>query len=405
MRVQITTEQPLRSPYLILQIGNQRYRTTASMNPDGRWNETFEFRISFHAELFAILQLDLYETRFLIPDYHVGRVEIKLSLLRDVPSQFHSWFELWHKKHSYSRLSEVSRRSILSGNVGAIELLIEHGLNSDSADASRSMDRSSSSTTVNELSGKSTGRTLERPAGLISERQVTPVHHSRMPSDNRTLTATEAKHLSESIEYFYKEEAEEEERASTPEFAQTLNMTFLERIGGLVLSKETNTVLKSIQSLLVEFGQGLEIANGSLLSGILTLEKFYMNWETPRTGDVVRELSLIEIPRYFYKFAMAAYGWKGLNFFGKGSGIITDSVKKDSDRKCLLQFLSLPSENLLDCELARMEVFRPSYFIAIDMHTEALILTIRGTMVSWVPAVICSEILIKFSLEYHRHIN
>jgi hypothetical protein len=31
----------------------------------------------------------------------------------------------------------------------------------------------------------------------------------------------------------------------------------------------------------------------------------------------------VQTVRHFYKFAMAAYGWKGLNFFGKGNGVIT----------------------------------------------------------------------------------
>jgi hypothetical protein len=98
--------------------------------------------------------------------------------------------------------------------------------------------------------------------------------------------------------------------------------TFGSKLASIFLSKETSEVLQGIRKLLAEYGQGLEFNNADLLKGVLTLEKFYVNYKTRRTGDVVKELSAVEIPRHFFKFAMAAYGWKGLNFFGKGAGYV-----------------------------------------------------------------------------------
>jgi hypothetical protein len=131
-----------------------------------------------------------------------------------------------------------------------------------------------------------------------------------------TLTPNEAKHLHESIEFFMHEDDYESAHISANQ------STFLERLGEFILSRETNSVLRGIRRLLLAFGQGLEMTNANLLSGILTLEKFYLNLNTQRTGRLVRDLSKIEIPRHFWKFAMATYGWRGLNFFGKGGGII-----------------------------------------------------------------------------------
>jgi hypothetical protein len=43
-------------------------------------------------------------------------------------------------------------------------------------------------------------------------------------------------------------------------------------------------------------------------------------------GKVVTSLEFVERSRHFFKFAMSAYGWKGLNFFGKGNGYITGKI-------------------------------------------------------------------------------
>ena len=97
---------------------------------------------------------------------------------------------------------------------------------------------------------------------------------------------------------------------------------FVDRLGELILSRETSETLKAVRKLLAAFGQGLEITNAALLSGILTLEKFYINHGPKKTKNRIMTLSSVEQARHYYMFAMAAYGWKGLNFFGKGRGII-----------------------------------------------------------------------------------
>jgi hypothetical protein len=83
----------------------QRYRTSISDDPEGRWNEGFEFDVTFHDQLFGIcqvnyidtfkmilrpipFQLDLYASRILQPDLHLGRAEIILPHLPNMPDQF-----------------------------------------------------------------------------------------------------------------------------------------------------------------------------------------------------------------------------------------------------------------------------------------------------------------------------
>lgn len=82
-------------------------------------------------------------------------------------------------------------------------------------------------------------------------------------------------------------------------------------------------------------------------------------------------------------------GWKGLTFIGKSNGILTNATRKHSDALSIVEYLSLPKEDLLAYEFRTGEVFRPSYFIARDRATNSIVLSIRGTMVSH----FCSDIL------------
>jgi hypothetical protein len=83
-----------------------------------------------------------------------------------------------------------------------------------------------------------------------------------------------------------------------------------------------------------------------------------------------------------WRFSMASYGWKGLNFIGKGNGYLSDAVRDHSDAKSVMEHLSLPKEDLLAYEFRTGEAFRPSYFVAHDRSTNSIVLSIRGTMVS-----------------------
>lgn len=75
-------------------------------------------------------------------------------------------------------------------------------------------------------------------------------------------------------------------------------------------------------------------------------------------------------------------GWKGLTFIGKSNGILTNATRKHSDALSVVEYLSLPKEDLLAYEFRTGEVFRPSYFIARDRATNSIVLSIRGTMAS-----------------------
>ncbi|CAO3600254.1 unnamed protein product [Absidia cylindrospora] len=146
-------------------------------------------------------------------------------------------------------------------------------------------------------------------------------------------------------------------------------------------SKDNRQVLRAIGKLLSQFGQGLELSNLQILSGFNLLEKYYA--QLPRDHDdrdIVLDLKQVELMGHFWKFAMASYGWKGLNFLGRGNGVFSDGWRDNSDALSIVEYLSIPKADLLAYEFRSAEAFRPSYFIALDRSTDAIVLSIRGTM-------------------------
>jgi hypothetical protein len=125
----------------------------------------------------------------------------------------------------------------------------------------------------------------------------------------------------------------------------------------------------------------LELSNLQILSGFNLLEKYYAQLPRDHSKDIVLDLKQAELMGHFWKFALASYGWKGLNFLGRGNGVFSDGWRNNSDALSIVEYLSIPKADLLAYEFRSAEAFRPSYFIALDRSTDAIVLSIRGTMV------------------------
>lgn len=123
------------------------------------------------------------------------------------------------------------------------------------------------------------------------------------------------------------------------------------------------------------------MSNLQILAGFTVVEKFYADLPRDRTWDLVQDASEIEMSSYMWRYAMASYGWKGLNFIGKGNGIFSDAVREQSDALSICEHLNIDKQDLLAYELRTGAAFRPSYFIARDRKLNAIVLSIRGTMV------------------------
>jgi hypothetical protein len=328
----VTLNLDLCKTFVEIHLGQHKFRTKVSLN--GEWNEKFYFPLSFHNYLFQSVQFDVHEDGILFPR-HFGRAEIKLSVLNiDDTKPFSSHFELWEKQLSAGNVSEITKRRELSRNIGAIYVTIKD-LN----------------TFVNDDDEEATPRTVGIPVTDESE-------CSSLESTKKLLTGGE-------------------------ELPKSSNITnnFMGKVGEWILSKETNSVLQTIRRVFKEFGQGLDITNSELISAFITLEKFYLGKRGVPLREKIVELSFIENPKHFLRYALACYGWKGLNFFGKRpGGIIRDLSSFDADRKSIVDYICIPPDNILSFEIGTQQIFRPSFFIALDEIKDSIVLAIRGTM-------------------------
>lgn len=168
-------------------------------------------------------------------------------------------------------------------------------------------------------------------------------------------------------------------RLTQPKDVESLG--FVDRMQKMLLSEETYTVLRNVKTLLAAFEQGVEFSQAVLMSGAWRLKRFYDLVGTTRTRDIVTSMDEIEMARYFFKFALAAYGWKGLNFFGKRNAMMRDSARMNADKHAIRDFLQMKKEDMLIFEMNPGTVFCPCHFMVYDRSTNSIIIAIRGTMV------------------------
>ncbi|KAG2176612.1 hypothetical protein INT44_007276 [Umbelopsis vinacea] len=415
---------PIKKPYVVVTFEDKVYQTSTSEVAEGKWNEGFEFQITYHAQLFDTIQLDLYdESHILLPDKHVGRAEIRLKHLEGMPSVFTNYYEIWEKKQASSNVSVVSQKRNLASNIGAIQCRIyyhyqdaniqsydphsptssNHMPTSPNAEKTRRTSVSSTS-----LAAQSTAMLTDQQIGdefrkqLQLERKASDdtVHFQKYEeSDGQSGPANEmgadgiSQAASEDQKSWFsnwfgsiipstsnssKSSLNDTSNESTMD--EESNSSMLETIGTWATSKETGAVLKTISKLLSAFGQGFELSNYQIVTGFAVLEKFYSDLPRERTWDVVNNLEDIDLASRFWTFAIAAYGWRGIHFMGKGNGIWADGLRNQSDMLSVVNFLKISNEDMLAYEWRKSEVFRPSYFIARDRATNSIVLSIRGTM-------------------------
>lgn len=70
----------------------------------------------------------------------------------------------------------------------------------------------------------------------------------------------------------------------------------------------------------------------------------------------------------------------GINYAGRGNGMLSDGLRSNADRKSILEYLALKSQDLIELEFHPKGLFLPCYFIAYDQGTNAMVLSIRGSM-------------------------
>jgi hypothetical protein len=178
---------------------DQSHRTSTSDLEEGSWNESFELKVSYHNQLFDTVQLDLFDNNLFFPDKHIGRAEIRLKNLEGMPETFDSYYEVVDKKMSMGATSQVSRKTIMTSGVGAIQAQIGYRYRYQKESRSMSVDL----TEMNML--------------IDQQKQALTSHVDQSDADEREMATEFQNHLetqrardSEDIEFRKFEEGQEE---------------------------------------------------------------------------------------------------------------------------------------------------------------------------------------------------
>ncbi|KAG1460867.1 hypothetical protein G6F46_003776 [Rhizopus delemar] len=381
----------VKQSYIILTLGDQQHQSSLE---DCKKGKVFQFNVTFHAQLFGTIQIDLFDNSglFYSTDKHLGRTEMRLGLLKHMPPSFTSYYEIWDKTLSSGASSSVGRERTRVNNIGAFHLQIEHQFIQPSTDDTVLTMNTVPVTVTNlikeELSVAETKRHLkfsrerkEKQRKQVKnedlKERVLDQYSESEEEDIMQPLACKKNEIAETDE----EDEEFGEMVSAPSNNEVNDDNeYIDDSMGKSESKGKDQVIKMIGKLMAAFGQGFELTYMQVVSGLSVLEKYFDNLPRERSWNLVRDLSEIEMASRFWKFSVASYGWKGLNFIGKGNGILSDAIREHSDAKSIIEYLMIPKEDLLAYEFRSAEAFRPSYFIARDRFTNSIVLSIRGTM-------------------------
>lgn len=320
---------------------DRTYQTQISQDPEGNWNESFTFYITYHDQLFNTLQIDVFSSRWLLPALHKGRAEIRLFDLNSLPNKFTIYYELYRREVALGALSQWAKQNKHYPNVGAVQVKIEYNyisLENNDEDVG-SLD-------------------AVEDRGLASD-----AHFTKLGS---------ASHLIEASELW--------ETLSQPTIHPKLDDTTsaLHTVGSYLVSKPTLTLLKGVAKVYYAFQQGLELSILEFLTGVTILEKYFRLYSNKQIeGELLKEYTDIEVFVDYYPYALAAYGWRGILISGKLPPFING--KAPTDQSAILNYLHLSEDKLLGYEFLDNQVFRPNYYICLDSKGD-LVLSIRGTL-------------------------
>ena len=287
---------------------------------------------------------------------HIGRTQIRLSSLENVPEEYNTWHELWRKHLAIGNVSEFTPRKLNSENIGALKVRL--------------------------LYSRVLVSSTDSQSSIHSEDSDVRVSRKIEDSETRLFDSCES------------EDIPQEENSEEVDLGDS---SILFRMYTKFAGKDSLPTMNNIRKLLLAFGQGMDISTSALAAALIALEIFYRRIAKKHTCDFSVPREMIDKGRHLYKFSMATYGWKGLNYAGKGNGLLRDSFRKRSDFKSVQEYLNVP-----ECDIFKFEqnssIHKCSFYIAVDWHTESIVLSIRGT-------VSMSETLIDLDCEYCRWKN
>lgn len=214
----------------------------------------------------------------------------------------------------------------------------------------------------------------------MSSAKVSIIGRSSSLPMNNTSPKSTATSYDTSEPHYLRSRSMSSSTSSANSMRSTYSTKSLLKYGGF--SENTVMGFKEFAGLMsAAFGSGWNMSKIQLLKSYILVSK-YLNEhrQFPYTRDFVTDSTQLEIAGYFVHYSLATYGAFLINYFGFGSGLMSDFVRSKPDRKAALAHLKLKSEHLLKWDFGALELFHPNYFVCYDERTKAIVLSLRGTL-------------------------
>jgi hypothetical protein len=188
-----------------------------------------------------------------------------------------------------------------------------------------------------------------------------------------------AQHIIDSVNFGDRDFASQWMQDSFEDVA--LSHPVVDKLIGLVVSKQTQAMVRAIIKTANSFGQGFRVTGIKLLKAALLVQRFYEALPRPVYEKAIHDANLIDNACHYFSFALVAYGWRGLCYLGMYGQYVRGARNRRSNRLAIIRFLHLDPEHLLGYEYALRKgaSFQPSYYVALDKSRRAIVLSIRGT--------------------------
>lgn len=326
----------------------------------------------------------------LLASAHLGRAELRLAKLDDMPPYSQNMYNLRHRKNCYIHLNELKIRGpeLEEDLTGQVELEISYQPTTESTPVIRFLAFENVSTiTLTPNMPDSEDQEKNEASGTPGLDVATEEGKTMVVKAPKSTTPPNYRIFDPAVVT----EAAESRALGQPEV-----ISLFKRFLGYVMSNEEYVAVRNFLDMATAFGQGIEVGSMALFVGFGLLQKYFKTLPKEFGNNLILRKKDLELPRVMHKYTMGTLGWRGLNFFGKGQGIVHDSLRSEADLKAVLEFLNMAKSDLLIFELGEARIFRPNFFVCIDRGLSAVILSIRGTMS-------LSDSITDFACEYIKY--
>nr|KAJ3403226.1 hypothetical protein HK105_004123 [Polyrhizophydium stewartii] len=331
--------------------------------------------LSYHKLVFDVLKLDVFQTR-IITTTRIAQLRLRLADLPRFDGEFVHELPLFSPASPETQIGTIELHLAFSADPSAVDAsqVGANGVSIASGDDASSFE-SQEQRDIIELIGAFEAARVERDREQAQLDAATGGSASSVSSASSASLASPTSQVpsshSTTIDPIHPNRKLASHRTSA-----------LARRTVVGLTENTLGGLKDLAETAAAFlGTGWKMSKADLASAMLLLSDMQREHPTERTHNVVTDPQQLRIAAYFMDFVLPSYGAVVLNYFGYGRGFLRDALRINPDRKAVLDHAKLAPADILAWEFGLPELFKPNFYIAHDRRTDAIVLTIRGTLV------------------------